>query len=133
MAEMATETPRLAPFGAILTPGRYGAKGPDGPAVTLGLRHPLSIVAIMVRKGRAEALAAAMRDGFGLAPPGPGQSAAAQDLVLRWAGPEQWFAIAEGGRDASGDEDVLGRLAIYQGGLPWAEGVVRSGYVSTGF
>jgi hypothetical protein len=37
------------------------------------------------------------------------------------------------GGDASGDEDVLGRLAIYQGGLPWAEGEVRSGDVSTGF
>ncbi|MET0482416.1 MAG: sarcosine oxidase subunit gamma family protein [Aestuariivirgaceae bacterium] len=107
MAEMATETPRLAPFGATLTPGRYGAKGPDGPAVTLGLRHPLSIVAIMARKGRGEALDAALRDGFGLAPPGPGQSAAAQDLALRWAGPEQWFAIAAGGRDG----DLHRRLA----------------------
>jgi sarcosine oxidase subunit gamma len=65
----------------------------------LKLRHPVSIVTIMARKGRAEALATALSDGFGLALPGPGQSATAPDLMLRWAGPEQWLAIADGGRD----------------------------------
>jgi len=107
MAEMASQTQRPAPFAAHLTPGRYGAKAPDAPGVTLGLRHPLSIVTIMARKGRADALASALRDGFGAAPPGPGRSTTGADLALRWAGPEQWFAIAEGGRDG----DLHRRLA----------------------
>jgi methylglutamate dehydrogenase subunit D len=99
MAERATETPRPAPLGVNLTAGRHGAKGSDGPGVTLRLHHPLAIVTIMARKGRAEALAAALGDGFGLALPGPGQSTTGKDVVLRWAGPEQWLAIAEGARD----------------------------------
>jgi len=111
MAEMASQTQRSVPLGAILTAGRYGAKGPDGPGVTLRLRHPLSIVTIMARKGRAEALAADLRDGFGLALPGPGQSTTAQDLALRWAGPEQWLAIAEGGRDSDLHQRLTAALA----------------------
>jgi heterotetrameric sarcosine oxidase gamma subunit len=109
MAEIAPQTPRPVPLGALPSPGRYGAKGPDGPGVTLRLRHPLSIVTIMAREGRGAALAGALRDSFGLARlPGPGQSATAQDdLTLRWAGPDQWFAIAERG----GDGELHRRLA----------------------
>jgi sarcosine oxidase subunit gamma len=108
---MASETPRPSPLGAFLTAGRHGAKGSDGPGVTLRLRHPLSIVTVMARRGGMEALAAAMHSSFGLALPGPGQSATAQDLTLRWAGPEQWLAIAEGGRDGDLHRRLTAALA----------------------
>ncbi len=111
MAEMASETPRPSPLGAILVPGRHGAKGSDGPGVTLGLHHPLSIVTVMARRGRMEALAAAMRSSFGSALPGPGQSATEKDIALRWAGPDQWLAVAEGGRDGDLHQRLTAALA----------------------
>jgi heterotetrameric sarcosine oxidase gamma subunit len=111
MAEIASQTQHLGPLGAILTAGRYGAKGPDGPGVTLRLRHPLSIVTVMARKGRAEALAGALRDSFDLALPGPGESATATEFALRWAGPEQWLAIAESGRDGNLHQRLTTALA----------------------
>src|SRR5262245_56003952 len=111
MAEMASQTPRPSPLGAILAAGRYGAKAPDGPGVTLGLRHPLSIVTVMARKGRADALAGAFRSSFGLTLPGPGQSATGKDVALRWAGPEQWLTVAEGGRDGDLHQRLTAALA----------------------
>ena len=50
----------------IPAPGRYGSNRPDGPGVTLRLRDPLSIFAVIARKGKGEALAAALRERFGL-------------------------------------------------------------------
>src|SRR4051794_24885682 len=79
----------------IPAPGRYGSNRPDGPGVTMQLRGPLSIFAVIARKGKKEALAAALRERFGLALPGPGLSSASDGRTLRWAGPEQWFALAE--------------------------------------
>jgi sarcosine oxidase subunit gamma len=108
---MVSETPRPSPLGAYLTAGRHGAKGVDGPGVSLRLRHPLSIVTVMARRGGTEALAAAMRDSFGLTLPGPGQSATAEDLMLRWAGPEQWLAVAERGRDGDLHQHLTVALA----------------------
>ena len=112
MAEMAPPS-RTISLGANLTAGRFGAKGqgPDGPGVSLRLRHPLSIVTVMARKGRGEALATALRDGFGLALPGPGQSATGKDVALRWAGPDQWLAIADGGHDGDLHRSLAKALA----------------------
>jgi methylglutamate dehydrogenase subunit D len=84
----------------ILTPGHYGSNRPDGPGVVLRLRRPLSIVAIIARRGKTEALAAALRQGSGLELPGPGLSSGKDGRALRWAGPEQWLALAEGAEGA---------------------------------
>lgn len=88
----------------ILAPGRYGSNRPDGPGVTLRLRDPLSIFSVIARKGKGEALAAALRERFGLELPGPGLSSARDGRALRWAGPEQWFALAEVSDAAFGQE-----------------------------
>ena len=85
---------------AIFTPGRYGADRPDGPGVTLTLRRPLSIVTIIARKARSDAMASVLSQQFGLELPGPGLSSASNGRALRWAGPEQWLAFAEGAEGA---------------------------------
>jgi methylglutamate dehydrogenase subunit D len=140
MAEISSQTQRPTPLGAILADGRFGAKGPDGPGVTFRLRHPLSIVTVIARTGRTESLADAMRDSFGLALPGPGLAAVENGRALRWAGPEQWLAIAEGGGDgelherlqaALGETAALmdqshGRVAIVIAG-PRARSVLAKG------
>lgn len=84
----------------IFAPGRYGADRPHGPGVLLRLRRPLSIVTIIARKGKSQALAAALRQGSGLELPGPGLSSGEDGRSLRWAGPEQWLAVAEGAEGA---------------------------------
>src|SRR6478735_2263206 len=92
----------------ILNPGRHGSNRPEGPGVVLQLRGPLAIFAVIARKGRRDALAAAVRERFGLELPGPGLSAAQGQRALRWAGPEQWFALAETGDPAFGPELAAG-------------------------
>ena len=69
----------------ILAPGRYGSNRPDGPGVTLRLRDPLSIFSVIARKGKGEALAAALRERFGLERPGPGLCSARVGRELRLA------------------------------------------------
>lgn len=82
MAEPAM-TPR-APLGAALPEGRHG--DPDGPpGVTLTERASLA----------AAALAARLREGFGLELPlRPGRTTAGS-LALLWTGPGQWLATDE--------------------------------------
>ncbi len=63
--------------------GRFGG-GRGAPGVTFRLRHPLSIVTVMARQGKGEAVAEA------LAP-----------YTAQWAGPEQYFVVAEGGDESA--------------------------------
>jgi methylglutamate dehydrogenase subunit D len=84
----------------VLTPGRYGSNRPDRPGISLRYRRPGSIVSVIARKGSSQALAQALGQRFGLELPGPGLSLAHEGLALRWAGPEQWLALAEGGDGA---------------------------------
>src|SRR5206468_10181976 len=60
------------------------------------IRHPVSIVTMIARKGKAEALSAAMEQHFGAACPAPGRSAQGDGVTLHWCGAEQWYASAEG-------------------------------------
>lgn len=79
-----------------LTQGRFGAdRGATG--VTLSLRHPLSIVTVMARQGMGQTVAAA------LAP-----------YTAQWAGPEQYFVVAEGQEEGAlyrGLKSALGGIA----------------------
>jgi sarcosine oxidase subunit gamma len=75
-------------------PGRYGAVRDGGPGVTLSVVHPLSILTVIARKGRAGELAAAMNGWLGVEPPGAGGTAAGKTASVAWAGPDQWFVIA---------------------------------------
>jgi methylglutamate dehydrogenase subunit D len=96
----------------IPTPGRYGSNRPDGPGVSLRFCRMGSIVAVIARKGSAQALAEVLGQRFGLELPGPGLSFAQDGLALRWAGPEQWFALADGGGDGALYQDLA--AALYQ-------------------
>ena len=75
--------PRIPPLADVAVQGRFGAdKG--APGVSFSVRHPLSIVTVIARKGQAKTVAEA------LAPYAP-----------RWAGPEQYFVVAEGRGEAA--------------------------------
>ncbi len=69
---------RFSPLRDLAVQGRFGAsKGETG--VRFSIRHPLSIVTVIARAGQAEATAASLK---------------AYDA--QWAGPGQYFVLAEG-------------------------------------
>lgn len=102
---------RRSPLHRPLRPGRYGADRPGSPGVILAPRHPVSIVSVMARRGKAASLSQAMADHFGLACPAPGHSAMSLDLALHWCGFEQWYAVGDGPADGALHEEMRDRLA----------------------
>jgi methylglutamate dehydrogenase subunit D len=106
------QTPGLTRRPALpLHQGRYGADRPDGPGVVLALRHPVSIVGVVARKGKAQAASEAMERHFGLACPPAGESRSSNAMALHWCGFEQWYAVADGFADGALYEDLRDRLA----------------------
>lgn len=69
--------PRVSPLRDVAVQGRFGASR-GAPGVTLSVRHPLSIITVIARAGQGEAVAAALK----------GHDA-------QWAGPDQYFVLAE--------------------------------------
>jgi sarcosine oxidase subunit gamma len=84
---------RLSPL-AHAKQGRFGADR-GAPGVTLSVRHPLSTVLLMARKGKTRALGTALKKEFGIALPGQGLSTTNGVLALHWCGAEQWYAVSE--------------------------------------
>ncbi|MBI2720035.1 MAG: sarcosine oxidase subunit gamma [Rhizobiales bacterium] len=71
---------RISPLADVAIQGRFGAdKG--APGVELSVRHPLSIVTVIARKDKAEALSAAL--------------AGLKGCVVQWAGADQYYAVSE--------------------------------------
>lgn len=69
---------RVSPLQDVAVQGRFGAdKGAVG--VSFTVRHPMSIVTVIARAGQGAATTAALK----------GHDA-------QWAGPDQWFVLAEG-------------------------------------
>ena len=88
--------PRVSPLADVAVQGRFGAdKG--APGVEFRVRHPLSILTVIARKGKSRAVGDAL-----------------EDYDAHWAGPDQYFVLAEGrGEGALYRElkDVLGNAA----------------------
>lgn len=69
---------RVSPLRDVAVQGRFGADR-GVPGVSFHVRHPLSIVTVIARAGQGAATSAAL----------------AGDPV-QWAGPDQYFVVAEG-------------------------------------
>ncbi len=88
MADLAMRTP----LAGHLKAGRHGrAEGTPGLHVTE--RGHLATAAIALRAGQQAALAAALRDGFGLDLPQRPGCAGSGAVELVWNGPGQWLAL----------------------------------------
>jgi methylglutamate dehydrogenase subunit D len=70
--------PRVSPLADVAIQGRFGADC-GRPGVEFRVRHPLSIVTVIARMGQGGAAASI------LAP-----------YTAQWAGPDQYFVVAEG-------------------------------------
>ncbi|MGH6855456.1 MAG: sarcosine oxidase subunit gamma [Aestuariivirga sp.] len=88
---------RVSPLADIALQGRFGAdKG--APGVELSVRHPVSIIAIIARHGKAKALKAALDRMTGCA--------------ILWAGAEQYYAVADGMAEAELYAELKARLNV---------------------
>lgn len=85
--------PRVSPLRDVAVQGRFGASR-GAPGVTFTVRHPMSIVTVTARAGQGEATAAALRD-----------------YTAQWAGPDQYFVLAEGRGEGSLHRELKARLS----------------------
>lgn len=69
---------RISPLQDVALQGRFGA-GRGAPGVSFSVRHPMSIITVIARAGQGEATAAALK-GYD----------------AQWAGPDQYFVLAQG-------------------------------------
>jgi len=84
---------RPSPLGDVALQGRFGAdKGMPG--VVFAVRHPLSIVTVIARKGKSKVVADALSKYQAL-----------------WAGPDQYFVLAEGRGEGALFAEVSAALA----------------------
>jgi hypothetical protein len=113
----------VSPLAHVLTPGRYGRALPEGPGVTLSSVHPCEIVSVIAAKGKARALAMAMKKDFGVALPGMGESTSARGLTLVGVQPDGWLALQPGGTNLAGRlEDKAGKHCHGHLAIAWANG-----------
>ncbi|MCB1379028.1 MAG: hypothetical protein KDK89_11760 [Alphaproteobacteria bacterium] len=117
--------PRVSPLADVAIQGRFGADR-GAPGVLFRVRHPLSILTVIARKGKSRAVA----DGL----------AGLKGVAVQWAGPDQYFVLAEGrgegalhrelqaalGASASLSEQSHGRVVIRVAG-PRARHVLAKG------
>ena len=117
--------PRVSPLAGVAIQGRFGA-GRGQPGVEFRVCHPLSIITVIARKGKARAVAEAL--------------ATLKGASAQWAGPEQYFVLAEGrgegalyaqvkallGAEASVSDQSHGRAVIRIAG-PKARNVLAKG------
>lgn len=69
--------------------------------LTIAARDGLTLASICAAKGKREALAAAVRDRYGLELPSAPARVEGNGIAILWSGPDQWLAVAErtNGRD----------------------------------
>lgn len=85
--------PRVSPLADMAIQGRFGAdKGQPG--VSFSVRHPLSILTVIARAGQ-----------------GPATAAALKGYTAQWAGPDQYFVIAEGRAEGALYREVKSALS----------------------
>lgn len=84
---------RISALRDVAVQGRFGAdKGAVG--VTFTVRHPMSIVTVIARAGQAQATAAALK-GY----------------EAQWAGPDQYFVLAENRGEGALYRELKAKLA----------------------
>jgi sarcosine oxidase subunit gamma len=102
----------IHPLASVARPGRHGPAASQTPLhIALPARE---IVQILVRRGRTEHLAAALRRDFALALPGPGRAATGADGVTAiWIQEGGWYLHAP----RAGEGALAARVAVSCAGL----------------
>lgn len=93
MVDMTASLKPRSPLDRVRTPGTHGAVHTDGPGIVVGEVRDLALVAAMAAKNDREALANAVRDGFGLDLPMANRSAQDDHRVWAFAGLNKWYVM----------------------------------------
>ncbi len=91
---MADTMTQVSALDDVVVHGRFGRSLPEGPGVALSLVHPCEVVSLIAARGKARALAAAVKKDFGLGLPDMGASTTARGVSLHGTAPGQWLAVA---------------------------------------
>jgi heterotetrameric sarcosine oxidase gamma subunit len=83
----------VSPLARALTPGDFGAVGPQGPGVVFRDRRDLSLVTIQVRPDK-QAAARQTLESAGLGLPPVGQATRHDDVSVIWSALDRWIAVA---------------------------------------
>lgn len=109
MPKVSSAVQRVSALADVAVQGRFGAdKG--APGVTLSVRHPMSIVTVIARKGRSADLGKAIETAYKCRLPGVGESTGKGAISFHWCGAEQYYAIAEGKAEGELYRDLKARL-----------------------
>ena len=84
---------RVSPLQDVALQGRFGASR-TAPGVSFSVRHPMSIVTVIARAGK-----------------GPDTAAALSGYDAQWAGPEQYFVLAQGRGEGALYRELKQRLS----------------------
>ena len=84
---------RVSPLRDVAVQGRFGASR-GTPGVSFHVRHPLAIVTVIARAGQGAATAAAL-----------------SGHTAQWAGPDQYFVLAEGKAEGALYRELKARLS----------------------
>jgi len=94
----------------IAVPSRYGRL--DGaPGVALSERVDLGLATVAARKGKAAALAAAVRTAYGTGLPSDSTVATGPTVAFIGMAPGQWFAVSERLANGALADDLTAKLA----------------------
>ncbi len=89
---------RVSALAQVALQGRFGASR-GAPGIVLSIRHPVSIVMAIARRGQAEALSTAL--------------AGLSGVTVQWAGADQYYVLAE----SRGEGELYGELKHKLGGI----------------
>jgi methylglutamate dehydrogenase subunit D len=81
----------VSALDGIAAPGRHGNSN-GAPGVIVNEIRGAGLATVMARRGRSAALAAAVRDAFGIDLPVTPRRAGNAEVAFVWSGPDQWLA-----------------------------------------
>lgn len=81
------------------------------PGLAVEPRDNLTIASFAAGKNRAQALAGAIRETYGVELPRRPERVAGRDIAFIWAGPDQWLAVADRGDGRDLELELKPRLA----------------------
>lgn len=105
------ETPHTrSALHGVAVPGRYG-KATATPGVILSERIDIGLATVAARKGKADALAAAIRSAYGADLPTDSRLIAGPGVAFIGTAPGQWLAVSETLANGALAEDLARQLA----------------------
>jgi sarcosine oxidase subunit gamma len=93
----------------VAIPGRHG-KSDGTPGVTISERVDIGLATVAARRGKTEALDAAVRAAYGVDLPANSTVATGRGVAFMGTAPGQWFAVSESPANGAFADDLTQKL-----------------------